>query len=63
MSLFNGRALEQQLLAKGMVNQRQLALAKKLQQQQVGPLLVILLRLRFIDLDQMRELISSYSVS
>lgn len=63
MSLFNGRALEQQLLAKGMVNQRQLALAKKLQQQQVGPLLVILLRLRLIDLDQMRELISSYSVS
>ncbi|MFQ3613085.1 MAG: DUF2949 domain-containing protein [Cyanobacteriota bacterium] len=59
MSLFNETSLEQQLLAQGIIDQRQLALARKVQRQQMGPLLMILLRLRFIDLDQMSGLISS----
>ncbi|MCF2972391.1 DUF2949 domain-containing protein [Synechococcus sp. Nb3U1] len=63
MSLFNEASLEQQLLAQGIIDQRQLALARKLQQQQMGPLLMILLRLRFIDLDQMSGLIGDCYVS
>lgn len=63
MSLFNETSLEQQLLAQGIIDQRQLALARKLQQQEMGPLLMILLRLRFIDLDQMSGLIGDCYVS
>ncbi|MCJ2542123.1 DUF2949 domain-containing protein [Thermostichus vulcanus] len=58
MSLFNETSLEQQLLAQGIIDQRQLALARKVQRQQMGPLLMILLQLQFIDLDQMSGLIS-----
>ncbi|MEN9225118.1 MAG: DUF2949 domain-containing protein [Thermostichus sp. HHBFW_bins_43] len=57
MSLFNETSLEQQLLAQGMIDRQQLAVARKLQRQQRGPLWMILLQLRFIDLDQMNRLL------
>jgi hypothetical protein len=50
------QSLEQYLIDTGMVSMEQLLLAKKVQQQQQGPLMMILLRLCFIDLDQMNGL-------
>ncbi len=57
MSLFDETSLEQQLLSQGLIDRRQLSLARKLQRQQMGPLLMILLRLRFIDLEQVNGLL------
>jgi hypothetical protein len=51
-------SLEQYLLETGIVDSRQLALAKKLQQRQQGPLLMILLELSFIDLQQLHGLLN-----
>ncbi len=50
--------LEQYLLDSGMIDARQLALAKKLQHQQQGPLLMILLELSFINLEQLNGLLN-----
>ncbi|MGK7909369.1 MAG: DUF2949 domain-containing protein [Synechococcus sp.] len=49
-------ALEQYLLDGGFVDGRELDLAKKLQEREQGPLLMILLRLNFIDTDQLAQL-------
>jgi hypothetical protein len=49
-------ALEQYLLESGILNDRELHLAKKLQQREQGPLLMILLRLNFIDTEQLGRL-------
>ena len=49
-------ALEQYLLNSGYVDDRELSLAKKLQAREQGPLLMILLRLNFIDTDQLAQL-------
>jgi hypothetical protein len=48
--------LEQYLLESGILNDRELHLAKKLQQREQGPLLMILLRLNFIDTEQLGRL-------
>ena len=50
--------LDHYLLTHGILNSQQLALAKKLQQQQQGPLPMILLRLRLIDLEQLTQLMT-----
>ncbi|MEL7084364.1 MAG: DUF2949 domain-containing protein [Cyanobacteria bacterium P01_A01_bin.3] len=50
------KALEQYLLSSGYVDDRELSLAKKLQAREQGPLLMILLRLNFIDTDQLAQL-------
>ncbi len=55
--------LEQYLLDKGIVDNPQLDLAKKLQRRQRGPLLMILLELSFIDLQQLSGLLSLYGVT
>ncbi len=55
--------LEQYLLDKGIVDNPQLDLAKKLQRRQRGPLLMILLELSFIDLHQLSGLLSLYGVT
>ncbi|MEM9569284.1 MAG: DUF2949 domain-containing protein [Cyanobacteria bacterium P01_E01_bin.34] len=49
-------ALEQYLLSGGYVDDRELSLAKKLQAREQGPLLMILLRLNFIDIEQLAQL-------
>ena len=51
-----GEALEQHLLDSGYVDDRELRLAKKLQAREQGPLLMILLRLNFIDTNQLAQL-------
>ena len=53
-------SLEQYLLDKGIVDNPQLDLAKKLQRRQRGPLLMILLELSFIDLEQLSGLLNLY---
>ena len=50
------KALEQHLLSSGYVDDRELSLAKKLQAREHGPLLMILLRLNFIDTEQLAQL-------
>ncbi len=52
------RHLDHYLLDNGILNPQELALAKKLQQQQRGPLPMILLRLRLIDLEQLTQLMT-----
>lgn len=47
------RVLEQYLLDSGIVDGAQLSLAKKFQQRQQGPLLMILLQLEFISAEQL----------
>lgn len=49
--------LERYLLDSALVDQEQLALAKKLQLRQEGPLLMILFQLSFIDLKQFNGLL------
>ena len=49
-------ALEQHLLSNGYVDDRELSLAKKLQAREQGPLLMVLLRLNFIDTNQLAQL-------
>ncbi len=55
-------SLEQYLLDTGIVDKSQLNLAKKLQERQRGPLVMILLELSFIDLDQLSGLLNLYGV-
>lgn len=50
--------LDHYLVDNGILNQDELALAKKMQQQQRGPLPMILLRLRLIDIEQLTHLIT-----
>ncbi|MFN7714097.1 MAG: DUF2949 domain-containing protein [Pseudanabaenaceae cyanobacterium] len=50
-------ALEDYLLSTSVVDREQLAVAKKLQQRQEGPLLMVLLQLSFIDLNQFSGLL------
>lgn len=50
------KTLEQHLLESGYVDDRELHLAKKLQAREQGPLLMILLRLNFIDTAQLAQL-------
>lgn len=52
----NTEVLEQHLLTGGYVDARELSLAKKLQVREQGPLLMILLRLNFIDTNQLAQL-------
>ena len=49
-------ALEKHLLSNGYVDDRELSLAKKLQAREQGPLLMVLLRLNFIDTNQLAQL-------
>ncbi|WP_017326179.1 DUF2949 domain-containing protein [Synechococcus sp. PCC 7336] len=49
-------SLERYLLEAGIVNGSELSLAKKLQQREEGPLLMILLHLNFIDIAQLERL-------
>jgi hypothetical protein len=49
--------LENYLLTEAVVNQEQLAVAKRMQARQEGPLLMILLQLSFIDLKQFSRLL------
>jgi len=63
VSLFHETCLEQRLLSQGLIDRQQLALARKLQQHQVGPLWIILLRLRFIDLGQIDGLLRGCRLS
>ena len=49
-------ALEQYLLDREIVTEGELMLAKKLQRREQGPLLMILLRLNFIDMSQLEQL-------
>ncbi|MEN9204662.1 MAG: DUF2949 domain-containing protein [Thermostichales cyanobacterium SZTDM-1c_bins_54] len=50
--------LEEYLLAAGILNGQQLAVAQRLQQRQHGPLLMILLQLSFITVEQFDSLIN-----
>lgn len=52
------RSLDRYLLDSGILSAEELALAKKMQQQQRGPLPMILLRLRLIDLEQLSHLMT-----
>lgn len=49
-------ALERYLLDQEIVTEGELMLAKKLQRREQGPLLMILLRLNFIDMAQLEQL-------
>ncbi|MEO1131192.1 MAG: DUF2949 domain-containing protein [Cyanobacteria bacterium J06639_1] len=50
------RILEQYLLDRGIVDDRELRVAKKIQANEQGPLLMILLRLNLIDVNQLSNL-------
>ncbi|MEO0852827.1 MAG: DUF2949 domain-containing protein [Cyanobacteria bacterium J06648_11] len=50
------RVLEQYLLDRGIVDDRELHVAKKIQAREQGPLLMILLRLNLIDTNQLSNL-------
>jgi len=50
--------LEEYLLAAGILNGRQLAVAQRFQQRQHGPLLMILLQLSFITIEQLDNLMN-----
>ncbi len=51
--------LEHYLIESGLLNHRQLTLAKKIQNQEQGPLAMILLRLSFITVDQLAPLMQN----
>lgn len=48
--------LEQYLLDRGIIDARELHVAKKIQAREQGPLLMILLRLNLIDMNQLSNL-------
>ena len=51
-----GSRLEQYLLETGIIDNGELLLAKKMQRRDQGPLLMVLLRLNFIDVVQLEQL-------
>ncbi|MEM6445937.1 MAG: DUF2949 domain-containing protein [Cyanobacteria bacterium J06642_2] len=53
---FPTRTLEQYLLDRGILDDRELRVAKKIQEREQGPLLMVLLRLNLIDVDQLSNL-------
>lgn len=50
------RTLEQYLLDRGILDDRELGVAKKIQAREQGPLLMVLLRLNLIDVNQLSNL-------